>query len=302
MLRNFSLLDLRKDSSSVINSFKKRLALEEFLLRHDPLNRCWLIVGCHDPELSSCGGGSGGGGGEIVLGIGGKPHKLVDLALQQRDKIKMLKRFSGGGTVVLDRNSLLTTFIGRNLTMDDVVKPFPRNLMSWSYDMFRPAFSSLRLKTVSTPQSSSSHPPTFQLKENDYVLNNLKIGGNAQSIVKGGWLHHTSFLWDYTEKNMAYLQIPESRPDYRGDRDHGEFLTKLSSIYEGSGEAVFFDALIENMRGDLGGREEHSSRYDLKEENIGDVMGMVGSQHMGGFDHWVNNSGGRNQSRTRHID
>jgi lipoate-protein ligase A len=41
------------------------------------------------------------------------------------------------------------------------------------------------------------------------VLGEKKIGGNAQTISKGRWVHHTSFLWDFTEKNMQYLKVRE---------------------------------------------------------------------------------------------
>lgn len=49
----------------------------------------------------------------------------------------------------------------------------------------------------------------------DYVFGNHKFGGNAQSITKGRWIHHTSFLWDYEMMNMAYLKLPKRAPDYR---------------------------------------------------------------------------------------
>jgi lipoate-protein ligase A len=73
--------------------------------------------------------------------------------------------------------------------------------------------------------------PGFELRENDYVFGSLKFGGNAQSkvfgacadmrsmaqrryswaaypgIVKDRWLHHTSFLWDFHERNMTYLKV-----------------------------------------------------------------------------------------------
>ena len=57
------------------------------------------------------------------------------------------------------------------------------------------------------------------------------MGGNAQTIVKNGWLHHTSFLWDYQPENMEYLTLPKKRPDYRQDRAHDDFLVKLNQTY-----------------------------------------------------------------------
>lgn len=45
------------------------------------------------------------------------------------------------------------------------------------------------------------------MRENDYLFGSHKIGGNAQSIIKDRWVHHTSFLWDYKPERMRYLQV-----------------------------------------------------------------------------------------------
>ena len=63
--------------------------------------------------------------------------------------------------------------------------------------------------------TSSGDPPTFRLRENEYVLGDGKVGGNAQSGVTGGFLHHTGFLWDWDEANMDYLVLPQKRPAHR---------------------------------------------------------------------------------------
>ena len=70
---------------------------------------------------------------------------------------------------------------------------------------------------------------TFQLTSNDYTMGDRKIGGNAQAIISKRWLHHTSFLWDYSEARMALLKEPERRPEYRGDRKHETFIAALSA-------------------------------------------------------------------------
>jgi lipoate-protein ligase A len=49
----------------------------------------------------------------------------------------------------------------------------------------------------------------------DYVFGDRKFGGNAQSITRNRWIHHTSFLWDYEVRNMAYLKRPARAPEYR---------------------------------------------------------------------------------------
>ena len=49
----------------------------------------------------------------------------------------------------------------------------------------------------------------------DYTFGERKFGGNAQAITKQRWLHHTSFLWDFDDRNMALLKHPSQVPEYR---------------------------------------------------------------------------------------
>lgn len=305
-------------------SLLERLSLEEALLRHDSLQRSWAIVGYHDPirgtpsrirpviesslEFSDrryypgC---------AIVLGLGGKPDQLVNLPKAKEDNVMMIKRFSGGGTVVVDQDSLLTTFIGRNKHFPDL-KPFPRDIMDWSLQFFNPAFDSMN-KLVNSKDSSGGRRntlamqgnscglndiksnitnvefkriPNFFLRENDYVLGSKKMGGNAQSIVKGGFLHHTSFLWDYVDDHMEYLTLPSKRPKYRGNRSHNDFLVKLSSYYEGLNKKVFFDQL----------REATLNSLEIEEVQLEDALYVV-EDKFGSLQQWF-----EGECRTRIID
>ncbi|KAI9079851.1 hypothetical protein K1719_038097 [Acacia pycnantha] len=70
----------------------------------------------------------------------------------------------------------------------------------------------------------------FQLRENDYVFSDRKFGGNAQSIIKHRWDHHTSFLWDYEVKNMAYLKLRAKAPNYRLARGHHDFVCRMKEF------------------------------------------------------------------------
>eukprot|EP01034_Spumella_vulgaris_P022064 gene22064-28159_t len=82
--------------------------------------------------------------------------------------------------------------------------------MNWSEKVFKPVFSGL-------------------MAHNGLSDENTEFGGNAQSITKDRWVHHTSFLWDFDPANMEYLQVPKRRPEYRKDRSHLDFITRLSS-------------------------------------------------------------------------
>lgn len=179
----------------------EQLQLEEALLRADSRSFCILNQG--SPR-------------SIVMGISGQPEKLLDLHRVKLQKIPVIKRFSGGGTVIVDEETLFITFI---IAKQDLPIPaFPENILRWSADLYEKAWAL----------------PHFHLKENDYCLGDRKCGGNAQYIKKDRWLHHTSFLWDYSEENMDYLLLPAQRPRYRENRSHEAFLTRLKHHCEHS--------------------------------------------------------------------
>ncbi|CAM9547234.1 unnamed protein product, partial [Heterosigma akashiwo] len=148
----------------------------EKLLRGTDSNWCIVNLGAPDPA--------------IVLGISGKPEKMCNLDLVNRDKIPMIKRFTGGGTVIVDEDTIFISLIMNKASFPQI-EPFPRTIMDWTGEVYSPVF-----EKYLSPFSES-----FAVRENDYVLGDKKFGGNAQSIIKDRWLHHTSFLWDFKAKN-----------------------------------------------------------------------------------------------------
>merc|ERR1711871_15092 len=91
--------------------------------------------------------------------------------------------------------------------------------MAWTRNVYAPAFSKAMKKRDPHIQ--------FDLREHDYVLGDYEIGGNAQSISKNRFVHHTSFLWNFLPERMEYLKQPNKQPEYRGNRTHVDFLTTI---------------------------------------------------------------------------
>lgn len=190
----------------------EQLQIEEALLRADEGN--WCIVNTQAPPA-------------IVMGISGKPEKLLHVERVKADNIPVIKRFSGGGTVYIDPQTLFITFICN--AKDVGVAPFPHTILEWSERLYRPLF------------------PGFSLRENDYVFGERKFGGNAQYIRKDRWLHHTSFLWDFDIEKMHYLKLPEKRPKYRQDRSHDAFLCRLKDHLKEARLEDLLQALMRNL-------------------------------------------------------
>jgi lipoate-protein ligase A len=393
-----SWLDLRGSGLSVL----ERLLLEECLVRHDSEQRSWIIAGTHEPvrhrylkstnpkydvitdknepiyEYDHSDGPNHAA--VIVMGIGGKPDKLLNIKQVKADNVLVLKRFTGGGTVVLDADSIWTTVIGRpHHFTKDITESFPKPIMAYTAAaVFGPLFERLKVKQqeatqqlekyeaeqhdgpniVTTTQflqmnkrtprgesesdsasdsdtsssqkkgkqtmvmdaqdgpegtevsgrsvqvvtlpveegdsssdsdssdSDTSGIPNFSLIENDYCLGQRKMGGNAQSIVKNGWLHHTSFLWDYDTANMGYLTLPDKRPAYREDRPHDDFLCKLSEAYPDLKKADFYDAL----------KHTACEEYEVEHVTVRQALEVV-TQQAGGMQAWYDKGG-----RTRVIE
>ncbi|CAD5324458.1 unnamed protein product [Arabidopsis thaliana] len=203
----------------------EQLHLEERLLRTSSDNWCIVNDGTNVPT--------------IVMGMSGKPSQLLEVGPVMEDRIPVIKRFTGGGTVIVDKSTLFVSLI---CNKDDVpnVQPYPRSVMAWSGSLYDEVFKSVN---------------GFQLH---YVFGDRKFGGNAQSIIKNRWIHHTSFLWDYDVRNMAYLKLPSRVPQYRLERDHTDFVCRMKDYIERSD---FVEKTVKAVR----------NQFTLKQVNLEDI-------------------------------
>lgn len=163
-------------------SIYDQLCFEELLLRTTSDN--YVILNSNIPSTN------------IVLGFSGKPHELLNNELILNQKVSVLRRYTGGGTVVVDNHTLFVSLI---MNSDEVnCAPYPREIMKWTSDaLYSPLFHKLIINKNNL----------FQLRENDYVWGDKKIAGNAQTIIKNRWCHHTSFLWGFDSSKMKYLKV-----------------------------------------------------------------------------------------------
>jgi len=206
-------------------SVMRRLALDEAVFR-DPLKRSWLVV----PELSVPPAGADGGASDnvVVMGLSGKLDELVHAERARADGVAVLRRFSGGGTVVLNAGSLWFTMV----TSEPVCAPFPKDVMRWVGAVYA--------------QALGGHVDA-RMVENDLVVRGAKVAGHAQAISGSRWVHHTSLLWTLTAQQMSYLKLPARRPAYRGDRDHLEFVAGVSALAPGLSQQELIDAVVRHV-------------------------------------------------------
>jgi lipoate-protein ligase A len=210
----------------------EHLLMEEGLLRATTNN--YLLVS-KSPSMQRA----------VVMGLSSaNPKKLPALIYADQchsDNVPVIRRFSGGGTVYIDNTTLFTSVICNSSILPSGVEAYPKPLMKWSSDViFGPALS----KLLNRPDAQQ-----YALQENDYCVGKRKWGGNAQSLVKDRFLHHTSILWKTDLAGMEqYLRIPptEIRPKYREDRSHSDFVIGLDEVLNGEvSDSSFLDAVVE---------------------------------------------------------
>jgi lipoate-protein ligase A len=176
----------------------EQLKREEALFRANDENWCIIVQGSSPA---------------IVLGAFGLQEELIEMDLWQKDPISIIRRFSGGGTVVVDHDTLFIAWI---LNANDLsIQPFPNEIFQWVLNFFQPTMKPLNVEGLEND---------FCLKIEDSLL---KFAGHAQSIAKQRFVHHSSFLWDYNPHFMQLLKHPKRQPKYRSQRPHHCFLYPL---------------------------------------------------------------------------
>lgn len=68
-----------------------------------------------------------------------KPDELLDIKSVLGDQIPVIRRFTGGGTVIVDHNTVFVTFICSKDAVSGL-KPFPQPIMSWSSLLYNKVF------------------------------------------------------------------------------------------------------------------------------------------------------------------
>jgi lipoate-protein ligase A len=242
----------------------------------------------------------------VVMGLSNKTELLVHLDAAERDGVQIVRRFSGGGTVYVDQQCWMVTMLIHKHEADGAattttntdgstsssivssppilpnglihpatLPPYPNKLMEWTRDFYMPVFGSARptvtAHAADSSASSSPPPPSFSLTGHDYCFSSRKFGGNAQTITRNKWLHHTSFLWtlDSLNKIETYLRVPKKQPEYRAQRSHSEFLTSLGEVWQQVEEDRKRQIRMEHQSEELLHREptdEHLKQFEQMNE------------------------------------
>lgn len=149
----------------------------------------------------------------VVLGSGGRVADDVDEAAPVADGVPILRRSSGGGTVLLGRGCLLYTLI-LNYERDPALQEI-RPSYRFILDRIREALA----EGVGRIEQAGI---------SDLALAGRKFSGTAQQRKRSFLLHHGTLLFDMDLSLIArYLREPPRQPDYRAGRPHLAFVGNL---------------------------------------------------------------------------
>jgi lipoate-protein ligase A len=162
----------------------------------------------------------------VVLGAGGKWAEEVHADACERDGVPVLRRSSGGGTVLLGRGCLNYSLIlayERHPALTDLHASY--------------CFILGALAKALEPLA----PGVVCAGISDLAIAGRKCAGNAQQRKRTHLLHHGTLLCSFDLNLMArYVAHPPREPDYRKQRSHLDFVTNLS---------VSIDAVKEQIAG-----------------------------------------------------
>ena len=148
----------------------------------------------------------------VVLGSGCRLADDVHDAACQADGIPILRRSSGGGTVLLGAGCLLYSLI-----LDGERAPDLAGIRSsYAFILARVARALPELQDIETAGTS------------DLAVAGCKFSGNAQQRKRRFLLHHGTLLYAFDLARVSrYLRAPPRQPEYRAGRDHAAFLRNL---------------------------------------------------------------------------
>jgi lipoate---protein ligase len=149
----------------------------------------------------------------VVLGSGCKLAEDVNPVACRADQVPVLRRSSGGGTVLLGPGCLLYS-----LVLDTERMTESRDIRSSYIAILARVRHSLEPEAAAAEVRGTS----------DLAIGDRKFSGNAQQRKQRFILHHGTLLYAFDTIGVArYLRPPPRQPEYRAGRAHAEFLMNL---------------------------------------------------------------------------
>ena len=149
----------------------------------------------------------------VVLGRAGKIGDDVIVDHCQNDGVAILRRFSGGGTIVTGPGCLMYSLI-----LSHHKRPQVKDITL-----------AHRFVGQSVQKAYAACGHSIELQGHcDLCSGNKKFSGSALRVGRTHSIYHGTLLIDFDLRLIPrYLKLPPRRPTYRQSRDHLDFVTNL---------------------------------------------------------------------------
>jgi len=158
----------------------------------------------------------------VILGRSSKADGEVNLPTCRRTGIPVLRRSSGGGTIVAGPGCLMYAVVLGFETHPHLraVDLAHRHVLERMAKILGPMLPGISVAGISDlviqpqPESAASRP--------------RKFSGNALRIKRNHFLYHGTLLYDFDMDRLSQLLGSATRqPDYRDERSHTDFVANL---------------------------------------------------------------------------
>jgi lipoate-protein ligase (EC 6.-.-.-) len=175
------------------------LAIEEYILRHLDVNETYLLFYINEPS--------------IIIGRNQNTIEEINTDFVEKNKIKVVRRLSGGGAVYHDLGNLNYSFI----TRDD----------GSSFHNFKkftePVVKALRKLGANAELQG----------RNDIVIDGRKVSGNAQYTTGGRMFTHGTLMWNLNLDYVAEaLRVKKEKIESKGIKSVRSRVANISEFVD----------------------------------------------------------------------
>jgi lipoate-protein ligase A len=147
----------------------------------------------------------------VVLGRSGRINDEVKVDACNRDGISILRRCTGGGTVLLGPGCMVFSLILPVTSVSGGPSGAAKQILQQFKNVFDSVMPGIEINGIS-----------------DLTWMGQKFSGNSQRWLRKTILHHGTFLFQFPLEYISwYLKTPPRQPEYRRGREHTEFLTNV---------------------------------------------------------------------------
>ncbi|MBT3889324.1 MAG: lipoate--protein ligase family protein, partial [Planctomycetaceae bacterium] len=193
---------------NTLNSPVENIALDETLLRYAEQHNSTIdCLRVWEPKQYA-----------VVMGRSGQIEAEINLPACQQDNVMVLRRASGGGTVLTGPGCLMYALV---LNLDQ--HPQFRDNHNCHDTILSELIGILATLDVHCQIQGFS----------DLVCQNRKVSGNSLRRTRSHVLYHGTLLCQFDlERISRYLTIPPRKPDYPNNRSHLDFVANIDCHVE----------------------------------------------------------------------